>query len=103
MHQSTAYLVRVVRAILCVAIINVVALGLIQAQGIALPGLLDTNFSPVVRPLGARSITSQSDGKILLAGHFTTTPGSLERHALIRFHPNGSEDAQFASTPQDPS
>ena len=67
-------------------------------------GQLDPDFNPVVTGHlpgqweGVTSLALQADGKILLAGLFTTV-GGLPRTYLARLHPDGTPDALFAPNP----
>ncbi|MEJ7862321.1 MAG: FG-GAP-like repeat-containing protein [Pyrinomonadaceae bacterium] len=62
-------------------------------------GSLDDSFIPNVNAdevdrIGVRTITIQSDGKILIGGNFTIVGGVL-RNRLARVNANGSLDASF--------
>ena len=66
-------------------------------------GSLDTTFNQGTGPNGGvdtsvREIALQSDGKILVAGNFTTYDGA-PRYQLARLNADGSLDASFNPTP----
>ena len=61
-------------------------------------GTLDASFNPNANN-GIRSISLQDDGKILIAGHFSTlSPNggpAVTRHSIARLNPDGTLDASF--------
>src|SRR5262249_31978115 len=57
---------------------------------------LDVQFRPVVEPRGtARAMLAQPDGRIVLAGSFTSLNG-IRRTGIGRLNGDGSSDLQFA-------
>ncbi|MGB7202686.1 MAG: FG-GAP-like repeat-containing protein [Pyrinomonadaceae bacterium] len=66
-------------------------------------GTLDTTFVPPEIPvpdlgLAIRSVGLQSDGKIIIAGHFVIV-GSPNRSGIARLNTDGSPDASFNNSP----
>ncbi len=69
-------------------------------------GTLDTTFNaPKMEPTitgfgyGVQSLALQSDGKIIVGGHFTNVVdvnANVEAHVLVRLNPDGSRDTSFA-------
>jgi uncharacterized delta-60 repeat protein len=60
-------------------------------------GSLDTTFNPNANS-AVNSIRVQADGKILIAGYFTTV-GGVGRNYMARLNPDGSLDAGFDPNP----
>jgi len=60
-------------------------------------GTLDTGFASVLDQSGVyvQSVALQADGKILIAGYFSTVDG-ISRNALARLNSDGSLDTNFA-------
>jgi|GEM_PF-6268095 len=74
-----------------------------SVQGVSRPGLmrllpdgtLDSSFAPAGGPDGSISALGvQSDGKVIIAGTFTTVAGNA-RPGLARFNADGSFDSDF--------
>ncbi len=62
---------------------------------LATTGAIDTTFDPGSgAPGGVHAVAVQSDGKILLAGAFTSAAGAT-RPWIARLNPDGSADASF--------
>jgi uncharacterized delta-60 repeat protein len=59
-------------------------------------GLLDTSFNSAGANAFVRSIATQSDGKILVGGDFTTFNGSAA-NKLVRLNTDGTLDTAFTS------
>lgn len=59
-------------------------------------GSLDTNFTAVVSGRTILAIGIQSDGKIIVAGDFTSLNG-VNKNYIARLHPDGSLDASFTT------
>ncbi|HWD92582.1 MAG TPA: hypothetical protein VG938_09550 [Verrucomicrobiae bacterium] len=59
-------------------------------------GTLDASFAPVLDESGVyiQSVALQSDGKVLIAGYFSTVDG-VSRNALARLNPDGTLDNTF--------
>jgi uncharacterized delta-60 repeat protein len=64
-------------------------------------GSLDTSFNNdlIVPGAGVSSVTVQSDGKILIAGTFTLSDGSVYSNAIVRLTTNGLLDTSFHFDP----
>jgi uncharacterized delta-60 repeat protein len=64
----------------------------------ARPGMLDTNFATGTGPNSALwHIAEQPDGKLLVAGTFSTFNGE-PRAGFVRLHSNGAVDTNFIAT-----
>jgi uncharacterized delta-60 repeat protein len=59
-------------------------------------GSLDAGFNPGtgISDGNINVIRTQADGRVLLAGNFSTVNG-LQRHRIVRLHPDGSVDQSF--------
>jgi len=70
------------------------------------PGTLDLTFdlglglSSETFPWGVKAVAVQGDGKLVLAGQFTSA-GGLRRKNIARLNPDGSVDPDFAVTSSD--
>lgn len=85
--------------------IGAVLLAIVLAAGgaLAAPGDLDTTFDPgqilwegFPFPAFKYAAVLQSDGKLVIGGHFDTV-GGVSRNFIARLHPNGSLDTSFTS------
>lgn len=64
-----------------------------------LSGSIDTTFNPGQTGFNStvRCMVTQSDGKLIVGGDFTTYSGSASSY-LVRINPNGTRDATFTAT-----
>jgi uncharacterized delta-60 repeat protein len=64
-----------------------------------LSGLIDTTFNPGQLGFNStvRCMVTQSDGKLIVGGDFTTYSGSSGAY-LVRINPNGTRDTTFTAT-----
>jgi uncharacterized delta-60 repeat protein len=64
-----------------------------------LSGSIDTTFNPGQTGFNStvRCMVTQSDGKIIIGGDFTTYSGSANNY-LVRINPNGTKDSTFTAT-----
>ncbi|MFN4181410.1 MAG: delta-60 repeat domain-containing protein, partial [Candidatus Paceibacteria bacterium] len=61
-------------------------------------GTLDTTFNPGQGVNGeVRSISIQSDGKLIVAGYFTTFDGDIAASRILRLNTDGTIDSSFSA------
>ena len=74
--------------------ILVVVLTLLARLAFAAPGEVDPTFNANLLTTAVRAMAVQADGKILIAGDFTSVAGT-PRNYLARLHPDGALDPGF--------